>query len=186
MTNLKKRQVSEHTTCLEDENSHRQRTELAVRESEARFHHAFADAPVGRALLVAPDGEFQEVNWAMSSIVGYSEPELLARDYRSITHPQDLPTVQEQLKQALSGQHTSYSWRITIRSRHWDRCLGPRVGLAFTRQPEPPAVLHFPVQDVTEDKLANEALRESDDRLNLGSSSFFVGSPGFDGRDTCA
>jgi PAS domain S-box-containing protein len=59
------------------------------RQSDERFRGAFDFAAIGMA-LVAPDGHFLEVNRVLCEIVGYSEEELLAKDFQSIIHPEDL------------------------------------------------------------------------------------------------
>ena len=39
---------------------------------------------------ISPDGRYLQVNRAFCKIVGYSEEELLALDFQTITHPEDL------------------------------------------------------------------------------------------------
>jgi len=40
--------------------------------------------------IVTPDGRYLEVNRAFCEITGYTEAELLATDFQSITHPEDV------------------------------------------------------------------------------------------------
>ncbi len=53
------------------------------------FRGAFEHAAIGMA-IVDLNGSFLKVNPALTQIVGYSEAELLATDFQSITHPDDL------------------------------------------------------------------------------------------------
>lgn len=46
-------------------------------------------SPVGIA-IAAPDGKFTSVNHAYCEIVGYSEHEMLSKNWQEITHPDDL------------------------------------------------------------------------------------------------
>ncbi len=69
--------------------SERKQREAALRESEERFRRAFDDAPIGIA-LVKPDGHWLKVNRVLCEMVGYSEAEMLATNFQSITHPDDL------------------------------------------------------------------------------------------------
>jgi len=85
----------------------RKRSEAALRDSEARFRGAFDFAAIGMA-LVAPDGHWLRVNQSICDIVGYSEEELLATDFQSITHPDDLDADLEYVRQMLVGAITSY------------------------------------------------------------------------------
>ncbi len=62
--------------------------EEALRSSEEVFRSMFATAAVGIALTGA-DGLFMRANAAYCAMVGYTEEELRALDYVSITHPED-------------------------------------------------------------------------------------------------
>ena len=62
----------------------RKRSEALLRESEERFSGAFEYASIGMALL-APNGAFVRVNWALCWLLGYSETELLQKTFYDIT-----------------------------------------------------------------------------------------------------
>src|SRR5258708_3704397 len=81
--------VAERTLELTHENAERKRAEEELRRSEKRFRSSMEHAAIGMA-LVAPDGRWLRVNHALCKIVGYCEAELLATDFQSITHPDDL------------------------------------------------------------------------------------------------
>jgi len=83
--------------------SDRKQTEEALRNSEERFREAFANAPIGMA-LVSLNGHFLKVNRSLCKIVGYSETELLALGDREITHPDDLEIDREAIRQMLAGK----------------------------------------------------------------------------------
>jgi diguanylate cyclase (GGDEF)-like protein/PAS domain S-box-containing protein len=73
-----------------------------ARETSARFQLAFESGVSGMALL-APDGRYQQVNRALCEITGYSEQELLAITFQSITHPDDLVADVEQHRALSDG-----------------------------------------------------------------------------------
>ncbi len=82
-------------------------TELRAAERERReaqelFETAFTDAPIGMALS-AVDGRWLRVNRALCEITGYPEAELLGRTFRDITHPDDLETSVDSVRQLLDG-----------------------------------------------------------------------------------
>ena len=79
----------------------------AARESEERFRHAFGGAPIGMA-IVAPDGRWLKVNAALCEIVGYTSVELLAIDFQTISHPDDLEADLNHVRQVLAGEITTY------------------------------------------------------------------------------
>ncbi len=56
--------------------------------AEGSFALAFAQAPIGMALLT-PEGRIVEVNQAFSNMLGYSPEELTSGDSSPFTHPED-------------------------------------------------------------------------------------------------
>jgi len=67
----------------------RQRDEIALYESEARFTHAFEHSAVGVSFIGA-DGVVFKVNRAMCEMLGYSAAEITGMSYGALTHPEDL------------------------------------------------------------------------------------------------
>jgi PAS domain-containing protein len=92
----------EHHIAVVRDITDRKRTEEALRESEERFRRAFESAAHGMA-LVAPDGRWLRANSALCNILGYSEEELLATNFQSITHPEDLGRDLDHLRRLLAG-----------------------------------------------------------------------------------
>ncbi len=103
----------------EREKRHRQRIEAAeaqadlaaqhlrdMQASEERFRSAFDFAAIGMA-LVAPQGEWLQVNPSLCQIIGYSEKEILATNFQNFTHPEDVAAVQRAILQLLSGKLTA-------------------------------------------------------------------------------
>ncbi len=66
----------------------RHAAERALRTSEERFHGAFAQAPIGMA-LVGLDGRFQRVNAALCAMTGRSREWLESSAFADIAHPDD-------------------------------------------------------------------------------------------------
>jgi len=81
--------------------------ELQLRESERRFFQAFQHAAIGMA-LIHPDGQFMRVNAALCAMLGYTEKELLARNWRDITHPDDLSASEALARQLVDGGREAY------------------------------------------------------------------------------
>jgi len=67
----------------------------------------FADAAVGLSITDL-QGRFVKVNAAYCALTGYTEAELNARDFRSITHPDDLPRTLAKVQGLLSGEISSF------------------------------------------------------------------------------
>jgi PAS domain S-box-containing protein len=85
----------------------RKRAEQALGESEQRFRSAFDYAAIGMA-LVAPDLRPIEVNRSLCELLGYSEQELLATDFQSLTHPGDVDSCLARVHRALAGETASF------------------------------------------------------------------------------
>lgn len=66
----------------------RKLSEMALRDSEARFRTAFENASVGMA-LVGLDGVFIEANSALARMIGRTPTEMVGKPETDFTHPDD-------------------------------------------------------------------------------------------------
>ena len=138
---------------------------------DGRFRVAFESAPFGMA-IVGLDYKLRKVNRFVCTSFGYTEEELLARTWAQLTHPDDVKKGMVEGKQLLSGEIPSY--RLEKRFLAKD---GTLVWLDFTAvlirggDNEPLYTLVM-ADDITERKLAEEALRTSDERYR----SFVINS----------
>jgi PAS domain S-box-containing protein len=142
----------------------RKRVGEALRESEERFSDAFQHAPIGMA-LVSFDGRWLKVNRALCDLVGYSEAELLTRTFQDITHSEDLETNLEYFRRALSGEIRSYQMekRYVHARGHLVTVL---LNISLVRDGQGlPRYFVAHIQDITERRQAEEALRESEERF---------------------
>lgn len=138
----------------------------AIRESEQRFRLAFDEAPIGVA-LVGLDGRFVRVNNALCEIVGYPRDELTSLTFQAITHPDDIDTDLALAEQLRRGDLPRYQL-----AKRYIRKDGTAVDVLLSgsvaRAPDG-APLYFiaHVEDVTERKLADDRLRQAQERLEL-------------------
>ncbi|HEY0547682.1 MAG TPA: PAS domain S-box protein [Pyrinomonadaceae bacterium] len=141
----------------------RKRVEEALQENEARFRGAFDYSSIGMA-LVYPDGRWLRVNRSICDIVGYSEEELLAIDFQTITHADDLEKDLEYVRQMLSGEIGSYQMekRYIHKQGH---VVWVMLSVSLVRDAKQ-RLLYFiaQIQDITDRKRAEEALRDSEQR----------------------
>jgi PAS domain S-box-containing protein len=78
-----------------------------LQESEQRFRSMFTASATGIAVST-PQGRFLQVNAAYCRMLGYTEEELLEKDFASLTHPDDLPLNLQMRDEVLSGQRDSF------------------------------------------------------------------------------
>ncbi|WP_296450518.1 PAS domain S-box protein [Phenylobacterium sp.] len=151
----------------------RRAADEAVREGEARlreqaelFESAFDNAPIGMA-LVGMDGAFLRINDAFCRITDYPRARMLALDFQTITHPEDLNADLEQLKQLTAGVIDGY--RMDKRYVRADgEIVWAHLSVSMVRSADG-APKHFvaQVQDLTERRAAEFALRKSEARYRL-------------------
>ncbi len=74
----------------------------SLRENEQRFRTAFANAPVGMA-IVTLDGRWEEVNATLCGMLGRTATELLADGSSAVTHPDDRHIERQLFRDALGA-----------------------------------------------------------------------------------
>ncbi len=139
----------------------RRAAEEARKQSEQQFRSAMEYSAIGMA-LVSPAGRFLKVNQALCRIVGYTAEDLLAVDFQTITHPDDLATDLEHLRQVLRGETQTY--QMEKRYFHKEgRVVWILLNVSLVRdRAGQPQYFISQIQDITERKLAGEKLRRSE------------------------
>lgn len=123
----------------------------SLKSSEEIFRTAMETAPIGNA-LVKPDGTFLTVNTALCELLGYSEQELLASDFQSITHPEDIELDLAFVQRCLSGEIDRY--RLEKRYFHKSgRTVWTLLSVALVRHADgQPNYFVAQIQDTTEQR----------------------------------
>jgi diguanylate cyclase (GGDEF)-like protein/PAS domain S-box-containing protein len=128
-----------------------------LQESEERFRSAFDYAPIGMA-LVTPAGRLLQVNRSLCEILGYSEDELLATDFQTITHRDDVPNAEAHIEQLLAGHIASHQMekRYIHKTGHE---VWAFLSISLARDAQDRSLrLIFQIQDITDRKRAQERL----------------------------
>ena len=144
--------------------------QLAQRESEERFRHAFENAPFGMN-LIGMDGRYLQVNASLCRMLGYSREELFAVGWEELTHPDD----REMSLRMIEKLRSDPSQCVEVEKRYIHRSgnvVWVRTGLSVARDSDgSPLYFVVHVEDIGERKRAEDALRESEERFRIMADS---------------
>jgi two-component system, NtrC family, sensor kinase len=90
----------------------RHRTEMALRESEARYR-LLAEYATDMISRHTPDGRFLYASPAARSLAGYGPEELIGTTPAELVHPEDLPTLNRLRSTSLTSKMpTTFTYRL--------------------------------------------------------------------------
>ena len=142
----------------------RRGTEEALRESETRFRAMFEQANVG-IVQASFDGTLLKVNPGFCKIVGYSEEEASGMAIRDLTHPDDYEEEEALTRQLMTGEIPGYSIEKRYLRKDGHLVWGQMTATLVSQSSGEPFYVLAIIEDITERKRAEEALRESEERL---------------------
>lgn len=144
--------------------SERRAVEASLRENDERVRYTFEQAAVGIG-QVGLDGRFLRVNQKLSSIVGYSQDELLAHSVQDLIHPTDRANERALIEEMLAGRLATFSQEV--RYFHRDGHLvwvNLTVSLARDYSGQPRTLIVV-TEDISQRKKAEQALADSEARF---------------------
>lgn len=146
------------------------RTEEALRRSEGRLQAIFNQASVGMA-VARLDGSFEQVNQRFAEILGYEQAELSQYTFRDITHSEDLPMTEHLIRRLSNAELNEYVMEKRYFRKQGD-VVWSRTSVAILRDAQGQADRFIGIiEDITERKLAEEALRRSEAELRALADS---------------
>src|SRR5215218_6501548 len=142
----------------------RKGTEAGLRAAGAGLRSIFDHAPIGVA-VVSLEGRYLQVNRSLCEILGYTEEELQALTWQEITHPDELAASSAYARRIVEGEFPRY--HLEKRFLHAEgRTVWASLSVSLVRDAEgEPLYFVSQIQDVTERKRAESALRESEQRF---------------------
>jgi PAS domain S-box-containing protein len=154
----------------------RKRAEKALRESEERFRSGFQYASAGMA-MIDRKGCYISVNPTLCGMLGYTEDELLRVDRIDIIHPEDKKVAARDFRRLWEGEVESV--RTVRRFRRKDgETLWGEMSISMVRDADDQPLYAFgQIQDVTDRKRIEEALRDSEEQMRVITDSVpaFIG-----------
>ena len=138
-----------------------------LQEAQQRLRSAFEDAPIGIGLISVDResaGRILQVNPALCEMLGRSEEELLATDMQSITHPEDVESSMENIRQLVAGEVSRYSHEKRY-LRGDGQVVWGRVSASMVRDASgKPLYAIGQIEDITERTRAEQNRRETEAR----------------------
>ena len=149
-----------------DEITERELVEAALRTSEERFRRYFDLGLIGMA-ITSPTKGMIEVNDELCRILGFERSELLEKTWVEMTYPEDQAADVAQFNRVLGGEIDGYSL-----DKRWickDGRIIDTIMSAKCMRGADGSVEYFVglIQDITERKRGEEALRASEERFRL-------------------
>ena len=149
-----------------------QRQTLELHQSEARYQSIFEQAGVG-IIISSTSDQIERVNKGFCQLTGYTPEELEGRkSFLDITHPDDVEPDRKMMKAVLDGNR-DLSWEKRYLKKDGSTLWGQLTPTVIYNAQGRPQNLVGIVQDITERKLAETALRKSEELF----SKAFHGSP---------
>lgn len=160
----------------------RQQQEAALRESEERFRGISEQAAVGIA-FTGTDGKFLWLNQKLCDLVGYTKEEMLKLSYKELSHPDDREGDLEYLTKIIAGENMKSREKRYIRKD--GSIIWVNVTVSIIRDES--GIYKYDiaiVEDISDRKRAEAALRESEERFRASFESAAVGiaAAGLDGK----
>jgi len=154
------RMIGTHTDITE-----RKRVEEELRDSEERFRTFFNLPSAGFAMTTA-DGKWIHFNDKLSQMLGYSRDEFAQKTWMELTPSEDLITELELFTEVINGVKSASNLEKRYIAKDGS-LLDVSVATHVVRNPDG-SVAYFTsiIQDITERKRAEEALRESEAKLS--------------------
>jgi PAS domain S-box-containing protein len=142
-----------------------------LRESEESFKGYFNMGAVGMC-VTSPEKGWIEVNDYLCNMLGYLRDELILIPWDRLTHPDDLASDVELFEGVLAGRRDSYELDKRF-IRKDGRVIYTSLYVTCRRNPDG-TVRHFLacLANITDRKLAEEKIRESEERFRSLSASF--------------
>ncbi len=140
----------------------RKQTEEALRQSEERYRKLFENA---NDIIYVHDlhGNYQSMNQAAERVFGYTREEALKLNMSQIAAPEHLEIASKKLREKIEGDSKQTAYELDCIRKDGSRITLEVNSTVITKDGKPIAVQGI-ARDITERKLAEEDLKESENR----------------------
>ncbi len=144
------------------------RSQAQLRKSEERFRSIFENAGAAIA-TVGARGNLLQVNGAMCKMLGYSKEELTSMSIYDVTHHQEVEPIRKHYREAASGRQRVIEIELRFRPRKGGTLWGYTTGTWILDSRNKPDYAIIIIQDITERKCAETALKEAKEQAEVAS-----------------
>ena len=148
----------------------RKRTEEALRLSEERYRKFIENAPVGM-YTINLKGEFTYGNRKLLEITGYKAEDWLNKSFHPIIYPDDLDILLDKIQKRFAGLGTTEPYEIRVFHASgkpiWIKITSESIYETDEKGGKRLAEVQSFVEDITDRKRAEEALRQERDRAQM-------------------
>ncbi len=149
----------------------RKEAETALRSSEERYRHLLESATVG--ITVAQDGRVKYANKVVEKFTLYTQDDLSSRPFLEFIHPDDRQRIADFHQKRMKGEFAPDKYETRAIAKNGDtRWL--HINITPIQWEGRAASLNF-VHDITEQKMAEMALKESESRYRGLTENLPVG-----------
>jgi len=160
----------------------RKRAEEALEKSEEKFSKAFRESPMSLTLTSAIDHRYLDVNETFEQMSGWHRDEVIGRTPFDIGIWAD-PNQRLEFAKRILAEGAIRGWEVQFRSK--DGTLRVGLGAGELIQIGNELCILSVIADITERKLAEAALRETEDKLRLLLDSIAEAIYGIDLEHRC-
>jgi PAS domain S-box-containing protein len=146
--------------------SERKKSENTLRESEERFRKVFEESPIGM-VLTSRDLRFFSTNPAFCQMLGYTAEEMSRKTFLDVTHPGHREIDKENVEKLWQGKIPRYRTEKRYIAKNGDIRWGNLSTSLIIGQNGKPLYALAIVEDITERKQAETALKESEERFRM-------------------
>jgi two-component system, cell cycle sensor histidine kinase and response regulator CckA len=150
------------TSC--EDITERERTDELLDKSEARFRGIFDEAAIG-IVIVNLNGQVIESNRAMQEMIGYSAEELRKMVFSEFTYKEDTVTSRRLFREVVERKRSHYQIEKPYYHKDGSLVWGQvTVSIVRNSRGKPEFTIGM-IENITERKRAEDALKQSEERL---------------------
>jgi PAS domain S-box-containing protein len=140
------------------------RNGILLKESEAQFRAVFEKSPIAMALL-DPQGHPVTSNPALERLLGYTADELRRMVFTDFTHPDDVDESMRLYQELVEGRRDSCKSEVRYFHKEGHIVWGELYATVARGKGGRPKYLIGMIRDITEQRHAEDQLKESEERF---------------------